>query len=186
MKNNAYIPYYFNLKYEYRTYKNIGEEYKIQYKAKKNVLYKLYWLIRKVFNWNEKKYKNLNKFSEWEEYINHKSLGDVSNKKDFIHFLEGKARNSDLNRNIIGSIVTPIYVILISGGLTILLIPAQTTVIQEHILSTWLFFSLLLLFMLIFLIENSYRRNMRYNFYRDYIKLIEKQEKDNLDTSHQK
>lgn len=60
MKNDAYMPYNFNIEYEYLTYKNIGVEEKILYKAKRNTFYRLRLLIRKFFNKNERKYKNLN------------------------------------------------------------------------------------------------------------------------------
>lgn len=183
MKNNAYMPYNFNFKYEYKTYKKIGKEYKMQCKAKKNVLYKLYYklylFIRKIFNGKETKYKNLNNYSEWGEYVNQKSLTDKSNIKNFMFFLEEKARNCDVNRNIIGSIVTPIYVVLISGALTILLLPNQTKLIYERVSSTWVFFSVLLTFALIFLIMIMERKNSLYYFYIDYIKLIEEYESNN-------
>ncbi len=175
MKNNSYMPYNFNFKYEYKTYKNIGKEYKIQYKAEKKILYRLYWLIRKVSNWNEKKYKNFNNFSEWKEYINHTRLENNSNKEDFIHFLEERMRNCDVNRNTIGNIVTPIYVILISGGLSILLIPAQNDKKYESVLFAWCTFSVILLLILLFLLKYNHSKSNQYFFCKDFIEIIKKQ-----------
>lgn len=175
MKNNVYMPFNFDFKYEYKTYKNIGKEYKIKYKAEKNVLYRLYWFIRKIFNWNEKKYKDLNNFSEWEEYVNQTRSGDTSNKKDFIHFLEGKARGCDVNRNTIGSIVTPIYVILISGGLSILLLLVPKSDIYESVSYAWCTFSVILFLILVFLLSYNHSKSNQYFFCKDYIEIIKKQ-----------
>lgn len=172
MGNKAYMPYNFNLKYEYQTYKNIGKEYRIQYRAQKNILYKLYWQIRKLFNHNEKKYKNINKFSEWEEYVNKTRQEYSSDNKDFIHFLEGKARFYDFSRNIVGSIVTPIYAVMMSGSLTIFSLLAQNNIFKV-VLPGWWFFSIMLICIFVFLLKSNFRRSNLYFFFRDYIKTIE-------------
>lgn len=176
MKNREYRPYKFNFKYEYKTYKNIGVEDKILYKAKKNVFYRLRLGIRRLFNWDDKKYKNLNKFSEWEKYVN-SIRPEFSNNTDFIHFLKDSARHYDVKRNMVGSIVTPLYVVMMSSMLTIFLLPDGTEVIFEHVLLAWVLFSVILVLTLLFLLRNNYKNNKLYFFYMDYIKVIEEKDK---------
>lgn len=176
MKNDAYMPYNFNIEYEYLTYKNIGVEEKILYKATRNAFYRLRLLIRKFFNKNEKKYKNLNKYSEWEEYVKNTSVADILNKKDFIHFLEAKARYYDVIRHTVGTILTPIFVVILSGALTIFLSPIQGDILPDVILFSWLSFIVILYIVLIYLNQSNNYRNNRYFFYKDYINIIEEQE----------
>ena len=178
MKNDAYMPYNFNIEYEYLTYKNIGVEEKILYKAKRNTFYRLRLLIRKFFNKNERKYKNLNKYSEWEEYVKNTSVADILNKKDFIHFLEAKARYYDVIRHTVGTILTPIFVVILSGALTIFLSPFQGDILPDVILFSWLSFIVILYIVLIYLNQSNNYRNNRYFFCKDYIKIIEEQEQE--------
>jgi len=178
MKNDAYMPYNFNIEYEYLTYKNIGVEEKILYKAKRNTFYRLRLLIRKFFNKNERKYKNLNKYSEWEEYVKNTSVADILNKKDFIHFLEAKARYYDVIRHTVGTILTPIFVVILSGALTIFLSPFQGDILPDVILFSWLSFIVILYIVLIYFNQSNNYRNNRYFFFKDYIKIIEEQEQE--------
>ena len=170
MKNDAYMPYNFNIEYEYLTYKNIGVEEKILYKAKRNTFYRLRLLIRKFFNKNERKYKNLNKYSEWEEYVKNTSVADILNKKDFVHFLEAKARKYTVNSNIEMGITTPINVLILSGGLSVLLLFIQEFLSFYFVLVMWIIFGILLWFIYVLLIKNNLKTNYKYFFYMDYIK----------------
>ena len=177
MKDSTYMPYNFNFNYEYQTYKNIGIEKEMQYMARKNCFYKLRYLIRKLLNKNEKNYKNLDKFSEWEEYVKSTRLKKSCNNKDFIHYLEGRARRCNVNRNIDGNIVTPIYVVMASGALTVLLLTIQEHKTLDLILGVWLSFSAITYFIFEYLIKRNCKMNDQCFFYMDYIKIIEEQEK---------
>lgn len=68
-KMSKYNPYNFDREYEYRTYKNIGKQQEIDYKAQTNIAYKIYQWIRNKRNPQEKRYMNFDNYLEWEEYV---------------------------------------------------------------------------------------------------------------------
>ena len=188
---NKYMPYNFDYKYEYKSYKNVGVDVKINYKSKSNVFYKLRQFIRNLFNKNEKRYKKLNTYSDWENYVINSRKGRCLNRKDFIHFLRSRERVCEYSHNIVGSVVTPMYVVLLSGGFTILLLPNENNPTIDNIIPIWLFFTVLLSFILFFLMKRSHKKRNEYYFYKDYIKIINKQmnlnkqENNEIDTNHQ-
>lgn len=57
-----YIPYGIDLDFQYKTYKNIGESYRIEFKARKNLLYRVRKCIREFRNKNEKNIRILIRF----------------------------------------------------------------------------------------------------------------------------
>ena len=178
MKNKEML-YNFDYKYEYKTYKNVGVDEKINYKSKGNFFYKLLRLIRFLLNKNEKRYKKLNTYSEWENYVIDSREGRCFKRKDFIHFLKSRQRKCECCYDIVGSVVTPIYVVLVSGGLTLLLLPYQNDSTISNAFGAWFLFTVLLIFILVFLIKRNYKYRNEYYFYHDYIEIISKQEKDN-------
>ena len=116
-----YLPYGLDLKFEYRTYKNIGETYRIDLKAEVNFLYKIPKIIRSISNKKERKYRNFDTFSQWEHYIHEKfNFEKFINQEDCVRYLEKSKRCKENVYNMIGAIVTPIYVVMLTMGITIL------------------------------------------------------------------
>ena len=182
MKKDVYIPYKFNSKYEYQTYKNIGLEHKIEYKSKKNICYKIYWRIRKLYNRNEKKYKNFKVFSEWEEYIRKETKNRIKNNKkafkNFLHYLESRKRRYKYDQSLITAIGVPVYMTLMAGALAL-----YNLVDFYNVHCKWFIFVLFLIvvFLILHIFLSNYTR--RYYFYSDYIRITKKNKIDF--TSHQ-
>ena len=176
MKINEYMPYNFDFKYEYLTYKNIGKEEEINYYAKICIFYRLYLGIRKLLNKNEKKYKNLNKFSEWEEYVKSKRVAYFQNEKNFLHFLKSRLRHCETVNNIMGNIILPISVLIFSVSFSVILLPFEEKAMSmfSYIYVLWIFFDIFLFLLLGFLINSTFKTRKLYFFLMDYIKIIEK------------
>lgn len=172
---SKYLPYKFDSRYEYRTYKNIGKDEAIKYKAQKSVYYNILWKLRRLLNHDDKNYRQLKNYSEWKIYILEKNVNYMGNE-DFIHFLGSKARRNEHLHSVQGNIVTPIYVVMVSGGLSLLLLPFQKKYIMEGALYVWLSFCILVIFVLVFLLCCSYKQCNRHYFYRDYIEIIRGEE----------
>jgi len=166
-----YLPYEFDFKYEYRTYKKIGREEKRRYRAENCFLFKVWWNIIKRRNRHEKKYKIIKNYSEWKAYVSEKKSNYIGNE-DFIHFLKSNARKSEYSQGIIGNIVTPVYVALVSGGLTLLLLLAQKSNLFIVASYAWGIFCILLILIFIFLLSRSFSKRNECYFYRDYIEIM--------------
>ncbi len=164
---DKYIPYGFDLNYQYEMYKNIGKRYKEQFSEKNNIISKLKMYIRERFNKENKKYKNFDTFSQWENYIV-KMVNEYNyvNHSDFEHYLQKKKDLQESWLNIYEVIATPVYIGLISMGVTVyssIGIPPLVTI---------LFTSVLLLFVLIFLMIKCSSNRKKINFYRDVIDIL--------------
>lgn len=185
MKNREYRPYKFNFKYEYKTYKNIGVEDKIIYKAEKNILYKLRFKIRKIYNWDEKRYRNFAKFSRWEEYVNEEIRNKINNDKkiykDFVHYLEYERRSYKYSQSLIIGISVPAYMVLATGALTVFgLKSSNNCSVQDMLIINifnWFMFVPILLAVIVILYTLLTRYTKRYYFYSDYIMVIKKNKK---------
>ena len=186
VKKASYMPYDFNTKYQYLTYKNIGIKHRVNYMAEKYFLYRFRRCIRNLRNNNDKKYKNFDSFLEWKEYvIENKRQADYLNNKNFIHFLKGRLRTYDFKRNLIGNLVIPLYTVIASGLLAFILFLVQDVKITFLMLDIWIWFSIFLLFILIYLERLSKKTWNLYYFYKDYIEIVEGQEEMCVDTNHQ-
>lgn len=185
MKRDAYVPYNFNFKYEYQIYKNIGIESEIQHRAKKNIFYKLRLKIRKLFNRNEKKYKNFATFSQWEEHVKEviKNIINDDKKlyKNFLHYLEYQRRYFQYTKSIITGIAVPAYMVLVAGALTIFgLDDSYKENVQDILIIkgfNWFMLALILLSAIAVLHILITRYTKRYYFYSDYQKVIKKNKK---------
>ena len=82
-----YIPYYFDLQYEFETYKNIGKAHKIDYLSKTRLFYKFKKVIRNCANINETKYKNIDEYSVWKRYIKNNSTRCVCIMNQLFQYL---------------------------------------------------------------------------------------------------
>lgn len=178
---NKYMPYEIDLKFQYRTYKNIGETHKIDFKAKKNFLYKIWRITRIIFNKNEKSYKNFNTFSQWENYVceefNEKKF---TNQKDCIHYLKRSKRNKEIFCDMVGAIITPIYVVLLTMGATLILntdiVNNYTNnwyLIKAYIMRGYIYMSIILVFVLFILMFRFLRYRTKINFFKDLIEVLE-------------
>ncbi len=187
MKKTKYMPYCFNVGYEYRTYKKIGKYYKID-----NFCGGLFYkVIRKLINKNQKRYKKLHTYSDWKKHaIDY--LDKIDNKEDFLRFLKYRRDNLQMLINVILSIAVPIYICEIST-----IIPFHDSIdniintgdsdrlLNERLNSVFdsfkmCFICILLVFAASILLH-EYCKN-HYFFYRDWIEITEeliKEERNN-------
>lgn len=183
---NIYRPYNFDFKYEYKTYINIGKDHKIEYKADRSRIFKLYKSSIEFVNQNESKYKKFNCFSDWEQYVKEKIdidyFYDEDNLKNFKKFLNKGKREKENAKSNIGNIVTPIYITTLSGSLTFM---CASNVSNQKFVYVWIVFSVFAIIIMMLSLRWSINKNHTYNFYKDYIEIIEKQEKEISEASHQ-
>ena len=183
---NVYMPYNFDFKYEYKTYINIGKEYKIQYITNSNLISRIYKLIRAFLNKGERRYRNFNCFLEWEQYVKEKvevdAFGIANNLKNFEKFLNKEKRENENIKSNLGSIVTPMYISLLGGFITFM--ASENNMSYKKTVYMWIFYSILVITVMVLLLKWSISRNRKYNFYKDYIEIIEGREKEISESSH--
>lgn len=104
-----------DLKFEFKTFKNIGKLNKI--KEQKYFFCKQRVWLKKITNKKEKRYKNFDSFSQWEKYIQKKfKIPKEIKKKDYLFFLERDKHEMQMSCDMLGIIVIPIYAVLLSMG----------------------------------------------------------------------
>lgn len=168
-----YMPYSIDLKYHYRTYKNIGKLYQKEWRKKTH--------CDKKRN-NKKRYKNFDTFSQWEQWVFQEFYSNkIINTKDIIHYLKSYKRKYEQLVEMVGGIVIPLYVVLLTMGMTLLL---NTDIIQndaenmcmvnEYIMHGYFEMSGIILLVLLFLMINFYNNKRKLYFYTDLIKILKK------------
>lgn len=165
-----YMPYGMDLRFQYSTYKNIGKSDRIEFKARKNFICKARDYIRKKRNKNEKRYKNFNTFSQWENSICEEICTNRRfDKEDLVHYLKHYKRTEETSCEMIGAIVTPIYIVMLTMGTT-LCMNANMPDINGYVKM-----SFVLLLTLIFLMLMFRRIKTHINFYKDLIMIVDKE-----------
>lgn len=180
-----YTPYGIDFKFQYRTYKNIGKTYQIEFKARKNFLYKILNCIRKFNNKNEKKYMNFDAFSQWKQWIRQElNLNEGNNKENITHYLEKYKRNSKIACDMMGAIVTPMYAVVLTLGVTLIMntdvikiymenIGIQSAeIIELYIYSGYISMSIIISSVLVLLMWMFRRNKMKLEFYEDLIDIL--------------
>lgn len=162
-----YKPYNFDVDFQYRTYKNIGKNYKIQFCARKSRFYKIYGMIREWCNKNEKKYKNFDTCSQWKSYIEKEFKGtNYINHVDFKHYLKQRKEFHKSWLNISETIVTPIYMCLITMQITV-----YSAEKVNPLVTIWVT-TVLSLFIFFFLTTRCRYHREKYNFFKDFIRIL--------------
>lgn len=165
MKNDKYLPYNMDFKFEYKTHRNIGEKCRIKFKAKSNKFYKIYYEFRNFINKGESVYKEFDTYSQWEFYVKNKYGKNIGNN-DFIHFLKYKRRISKHYLDIWKSVATPMYICLIALGGPVL-------EKDPFALIGFILIGLIAVFILVILLVRCYTLMSEYYFCRDLIKILE-------------
>lgn len=114
MKKQKYKPYFFDYKYERRTYKYIGRDYGDSITANKGWIRNFTrWFRKNIYNRKESKYKICNTYEEWECYVKNK-LPMRKDYKNYIHWLIDKRRLAESELEIVKAILIPIYIAFLS------------------------------------------------------------------------
>lgn len=173
----SYLPYGFDFKYELKTYKNIGVNYKINLLSNSNPFYYVRNKIRHVYNVHDKKYKNFDTYSEWKKYIIDKQSTDGCNYSDFKRYLLGNLREYEFQTNLISNILGPIQIAVGSGGLSIFLLIDDNIGIINKTFVVCTCFGFIMIFVLALLTRQSEKIYKKFYFFKDYIEVIDEKEK---------
>lgn len=147
MKMSEYKPYYFDEKYEYKVYKNVGWDYK---KSK--------LLNRKGIR--PRKYKICNTYSEWKSHILDFMQG-VTNHDDFLHLIMSRKNYLSSKLEVVKIITIPLY------------IGAFSTMnnVSDGKSVFWIFFSMALICIAVWT-WLIYSKNEKLNFYDDVMEIV--------------
>ena len=110
---NKYNPYMIDIKYEFRTYRNVGQDYGNFKRANLGFISNFIRFIRRTWNRKQTKYRFCNTYSDWEEHITTVLNKDIVNYDDMLHWLIGKRNYAKQHLEAIKAILIPIYVALI-------------------------------------------------------------------------
>lgn len=154
MSKNIYLPYFVDLKYEYRTYRNIGRKYfdmkELTMEEECDVS------IRK------RKYATYNTYMQWEQHIIKIIPRKEKNRANFIHWLKQKLHGSESLLEAVKVILIPVYMVLLSVYINF----------YEQYKET-MFFLLLIAITVISTCVLSKVMNKK-KFYEDFIEIAEK------------
>ena len=166
MRKKDYKPYGINIEYELKTYKYVGMDYGNYKTANRGVLFNLKRFLRKICNKGERKYKFCNTYSEWETHVNYIVRKDITNYRDFVHWLYGKRNDAKEYLEAIKTILIPLYIAIFS---LIQYFDNEKIGFEEILVGA----ILISFFSLKFLCE----ANEKVNFYKDLITIIERNPK---------
>lgn len=169
--------------YEFRTYINIGKQRRLE--KEKPFLYSTRIELRKINNIEENKYKNIDSFSEWKKYIYEKyNKRRNFNLEDCLFYVEKSKRNMQIACDQLGVIVTPIYVVMLTMGVTLFgntefingdpdIINMRNAIVK-YLIEGYISMTVILLGVLLFLLIYYYRRKRRIYFLQDLIRVLKK------------
>lgn len=121
MRKQRYTPYFFDVKYEKRTYKHIGKDYGDCRTADRGLIRNfLRWYRKKLYNRKELKYKFCNTYEEWKLYLLEKKFCNTYDKQNMVKFLNDQKRSYEKMFESIKTVIIPIYIALYSGMIAIL------------------------------------------------------------------
>ena len=101
---NRYNPYNFDIESEFKMYKKIGERDQLFQgkRKKKNARKKHQYVIFSTYN-------------EWKQYVSDKIIDMTENTRiNFYYYLRMKMRDSERRKNLVGAVIVPIYMSIIS------------------------------------------------------------------------
>ncbi len=114
MKKQKYKPYFFDYKYELKTYKYIGKDYGDSVTANKGWIKNVTrWFRKHIYNRADSKYKICNSYEDWEIYVKSK-LPMRTDYKNYIHWLIKQRQLAESELETVKAILIPIYIALLS------------------------------------------------------------------------
>lgn len=118
MRKQRYTPYFFDIKYEKRTYKHIGKDYGDRKTADRGLIKNfLRWYRKRIYNRKELKYKFCNTYEEWKHYLLERKFCNISDKQNMIKFLNKQKMFCEKLFESIKTVIIPIYIALYSVGI---------------------------------------------------------------------
>lgn len=142
LMKKKYRPYNFDVKYEYRTYKNIGVNHRLEFLAGKSLIYKIKKFIRNCINQKEKRYRNFDTYLQWKEYFVDKMPKDSVNRINLYHYLKESRDNTQFLTNEGETVAVPIYVAFLSISTALFIeekYPSIIIILTMLFLMLWIF-----------------------------------------------
>lgn len=166
MQKQKYMPYFFDYKYEKRTYKYIGKDYgdRITYNKSWNRNFTR-WYRKCIYNRKESKYKRCNTYNEWKLYILKRQFNSECEKENMKRYLIRKKQDAETIFEISKTLFVPFYISMFS-----IVVGSEA---EEPIF--WIIIStFFIIFFCTYLIFSS-KKNV--DFYKDYVECLENVEK---------
>ena len=114
MKKQKYKPYFFDYKYELKTYKHIGLDYGDSVSANKGWIQNARrWFRKHIYNRADSKYKTCDTYEDWEIHVKSK-LPMRTDYKNYMHWLIMQRQFAERELEIVKAILIPIYIALLS------------------------------------------------------------------------
>lgn len=172
MRKQQYIPYFFNYKYERRTYKYIGRDYGDHIIVDKGWIRNLSrWYRKRIYNRKESKYKFCNTYEEWRRYLLEKQFYNACVKQNMIKYLNRQKRVLEIIFESIKTIIIPIYIAIYSGAIALMdnVFQEKESSASEHMM--FMAVCMMMLTLLIICVSSYWIHKNRddFCFYEDYI-----------------
>lgn len=172
MRKQRYTPYFFDIKYEKRTYKHIGKDYGDRRTADRGLIRNfLRWYRKRIYNRKELKYRFCNTYEEWRLYLFERKFCNVCDKQNMIKFLNKQKRVYEKMFDSIKTVIIPIYIVLYSIGIAAMdKISAEMEATEEAKIFCMIFMTLFIVSIssyCIFLFKSDIY------FYEDYIDCLD-------------
>lgn len=162
MQKQKYMPYFFNYKYERRTYKYIGKDYGNHIIANKGYVRNITrWFRKQLYNKNESKYKFCNTYEDWKRYLLEMPIYSGTDRENAIRYLNNHKRLCEMGLDLIKILLIPIYIAIFSVFMS--LADGQSVI-------------LIMLLPLVIILASAYliyKETSDACFYSDYIKCLE-------------
>ncbi len=114
MKKQKYKPYFFDYKYELKTYKYIGLDYGDSISANKGWIQNVgRWFRKHIYNRADSKYKICDTYEDWEIYVKSK-LPMRTDYKNYMHWLIMQRQLAERELETVKAVLIPIYIALLS------------------------------------------------------------------------
>lgn len=160
-----YRPYMIDIKYELKTYKNVGKDYRKSQTADLKCAINFFQFARKIKNRKQTEYRICNTYSDWEKHMSSVLGKGIVNYEDMVHWLIYERNYAKHYLDAIKTILIPIYISLI-GVYTVFEDREDNPIITLYtILFIIVFASVVILV----------KANEKVDFFDDVIEIAEKQ-----------
>lgn len=178
MRKYRYMPYFFDIKYEIRTYKHIGKDYGDRRIADRGLIRNfLRWYRKRIYNRKELKYKFCNTYEEWKLYLFERKFCTTYDKQNMIKYLNDRKRTCEKIFESIKTIIIPLYITIYSGAIALMDKFWSEAEVSESMSRKSM--SVYLVLLLLFIIGVSFywivKNKDDISFYKDYMDCMKKE-----------
>lgn len=107
-----YLPYSFDEKYEFRTFRNVGKDY--DNNTKICMAGNIRRSFHRIINEKEKKYCICDTYLQWKKYVKNSIKSRNINKDNYMHWLIKKQRYYEIRLETVKLVLIPLYILLLT------------------------------------------------------------------------